>query len=475
MPDVLRSALGDRCLAFDDSASSGPRPDARCLVLAMSLACSGVVEDLYHQQLSCSCCCVSFPPSGYMCELSLARLRSVHGRRVWIWNLIGYTYAESLQLVKSRVGPEMKQDLLLFSWSWRPGVAVDLLASSLVDVDFLNLTTAHPRAALSAHSLPLLPQLRAPVSLKLLTGSEEWLDDRRTRGVAELREETSRRGAIPNGQKARRAGLGFLQGLWLENLASTSFVAKLLSQDVNGQVSTQVLGLTGPAVWAHSTPQFNVCERDKEGRRVLNVRVLHVAFQLPPSSTDRLHVRCVSHAGRPADVSPKKATPRSGERLCGLLGATWPWNEVLGVFSPRGPCVERGKRRMIDVLRVLREGWFARSGVVIRRVFPGLGFLPVKASEPPVAFRTRQADPSLSVYEHDTSGRRILKATEPYVANSAESVHVVSMCVASSTTPTVVTSSVGCPRFCVSQAVSSGLVPWQLDLLSIVRLSGRPV
>ncbi|MQL84975.1 hypothetical protein Taro_017501 [Colocasia esculenta] len=48
-------------------------------------------------------------------------------------------------------------------------------------------------------------QLRAPVSLKLLTGSEEWLDDRRTRGVAKLREETSRRGAIPVGA---RGGLG---------------------------------------------------------------------------------------------------------------------------------------------------------------------------------------------------------------------------------------------------------------------------
>ena len=44
-----------------------------------------------------------------------------------------------LEQVKTRVGPEMKQDLLLFSWSWRPGVAVDWLASRLVDVDFLNL------------------------------------------------------------------------------------------------------------------------------------------------------------------------------------------------------------------------------------------------------------------------------------------------------------------------------------------------
>ncbi|MQL72860.1 hypothetical protein Taro_005218 [Colocasia esculenta] len=44
-----------------------------------------------------------------------------------------------LEQVKSRVGPEMKQDLLLFSWSWRPGVAVDWLASRLVDADCLNL------------------------------------------------------------------------------------------------------------------------------------------------------------------------------------------------------------------------------------------------------------------------------------------------------------------------------------------------
>ncbi|MQM02002.1 hypothetical protein Taro_034765 [Colocasia esculenta] len=33
-----------------------------------------------------------------------------------------------------------------------------------------------------------------------------------------------------------------------------------------------------------------------------------------------------------------------------------------------------------------------RCGVLIRRVFPRLGFLPVKATEPPVATRMRQAD-----------------------------------------------------------------------------------
>ncbi|MQL91026.1 hypothetical protein Taro_023628 [Colocasia esculenta] len=81
--------------------------------------------------------------------------------------------------VKSRVGPEMKQDLLLFSWSWRPGMAVDWLASRLVDVDCMNLAAVDVDAK----------------------GSEEWLDGRRMRGVAELREETPYRGAIPVGAR----------------------------------------------------------------------------------------------------------------------------------------------------------------------------------------------------------------------------------------------------------------------------------
>ena len=46
----------------------------------------------------------------------------------------------------------------------------------------------HPRAALSAHPLSLVPQLAAPESLKVLTGIEEWLVGRETRGVAKLRE-----------------------------------------------------------------------------------------------------------------------------------------------------------------------------------------------------------------------------------------------------------------------------------------------
>ncbi|MQM23259.1 hypothetical protein Taro_056322 [Colocasia esculenta] len=156
-----------------------------------------------------------------------------------------------LKQVKSRVGPEMKHDLLLFSWSWWTGVAVDWLASRLVDVHCLNLAAVDvdakgggyrlTREQLSQLTLfPLLPQLRAPVFLKLLTGSEEWLDDRRTRGVDELCEETSRRGAISVGARGglgvNREIAGSSSGLWPENLASTSFVAKLLSQDVNGQV-----------------------------------------------------------------------------------------------------------------------------------------------------------------------------------------------------------------------------------------------
>ncbi|MQM06667.1 hypothetical protein Taro_039495 [Colocasia esculenta] len=42
--------------------------------------------------------------------------------------------------------------------------------------------------------------------------------------------------------------------------------------------------LTGPTVWAYSTQKFTVCERDKEGRRILNATVLHVTFLLPPEA-----------------------------------------------------------------------------------------------------------------------------------------------------------------------------------------------
>ena len=51
------------------------------------------------------------------CEANVSWLCGMYGVDVW------------LEQVKCRFGPEMKQDLLLFSWSWRPGVVVDLLAS----------------------------------------------------------------------------------------------------------------------------------------------------------------------------------------------------------------------------------------------------------------------------------------------------------------------------------------------------------
>ncbi|MQM21273.1 hypothetical protein Taro_054310 [Colocasia esculenta] len=124
--------------------------------------------------------------------------------------------------------------------------------SLTVGVQFSRLYV-HPRAALSAHPLSLLPQLRALVFLKVLTGIEEWLVDRGTRGVAELREETSRRGAIRVGARgglginrgvagdSNATGLGFLQGLRPGNLASTSFAAKIFSQEVDGQGPCRLL------------------------------------------------------------------------------------------------------------------------------------------------------------------------------------------------------------------------------------------
>ncbi|MQM02451.1 hypothetical protein Taro_035219 [Colocasia esculenta] len=84
---------------------------------------------------------------------------------------------------------------------------------------------------------------------------------------------------------------------------------------------------------------------------------------------------------------------------------------------------------------------------------PGLGFAPAKATTMSVTIRLRHPDMSRS--EGDTS---------PYRNSSRELlfriVHVVSVYVVCSVTPSVDTSSVGIPRFCVSQAREcSGLVP----------------
>ncbi|MQL90879.1 hypothetical protein Taro_023486, partial [Colocasia esculenta] len=76
--------------------------------------------------------------------------------------------------------------------------------------------------------------------------------------------------------------------------------------------------------WAQDTSPFTVCERDKDGRRILNATVLHVTFLLPLRGGCRLHVHRVLHAGRPVDVSLMKATPSSsrigGEVVAGFLG-----------------------------------------------------------------------------------------------------------------------------------------------------------
>ncbi|MQL93847.1 hypothetical protein Taro_026497 [Colocasia esculenta] len=117
-----------------------------------------------------------------------------------------------------------------------------------------------------------------------------------TRGVAELRKETPYHGAIPVGaggglgvnREIVGAGLGFLQGLRPENLASTSFVAKLLSQDVNGQVvvfswSPQLLDFLRGAA---AGPFVRGCETESQQTRL--------------TPTPQVRTRRTSHDRRPA-------------------------------------------------------------------------------------------------------------------------------------------------------------------------------
>ncbi|MQM18779.1 hypothetical protein Taro_051774 [Colocasia esculenta] len=107
-----------------------------------------------------------------------------------------------LEQVKCRFGPEMKQDLLQFSWSWRPGVALDWLASSFQQVLKGGWTIIECMASLNC------ARKRCDVvqfSWELVEGS----------------------------------------GLRPKNLASTSFVAKLISQDVDGQIPCRRLPVSG--------------------------------------------------------------------------------------------------------------------------------------------------------------------------------------------------------------------------------------
>ncbi|MQL94525.1 hypothetical protein Taro_027179, partial [Colocasia esculenta] len=114
----------------------------------------------------------------------------------------------------------------------------------------------HPRAGSPPGSLSPLPQLHAPVSLKLPTGIEVWLEDRGTCGVAELCEETPWRGAIP---VEARGGFGVNQeiagGEFLCVYTDCGLVSLARLRPVRGRQTRikYVIGLTGLAeAFCHS-------------------------------------------------------------------------------------------------------------------------------------------------------------------------------------------------------------------------------
>ncbi|MQL80616.1 hypothetical protein Taro_013056 [Colocasia esculenta] len=115
--------------------------------------------------------------------------------------------------VKCRLGPEMKQDLLQFSWSWRPGVAVDLLASRMW---MFKVAVAISGLGVDAN-LRLMQVLKGAWRIVGRVASPNCA--RTSRGVEQFSWE-----------------LAEGSGLRPKNLASTSFVAKLISQDVDGQI-----------------------------------------------------------------------------------------------------------------------------------------------------------------------------------------------------------------------------------------------
>ncbi|MQL83434.1 hypothetical protein Taro_015923, partial [Colocasia esculenta] len=78
--------------------------------------------------------------SGQEC-LSTAPVTSLVFRSFWIVCVV--VVVAVVRPVWCRFGPEMKQDLLQFSWSWRPGVAVDLLASSALVVGGTDTSSRH--------------------------------------------------------------------------------------------------------------------------------------------------------------------------------------------------------------------------------------------------------------------------------------------------------------------------------------------
>ncbi|MQM06133.1 hypothetical protein Taro_038953 [Colocasia esculenta] len=256
--------------------------------------------------------------------------------------------------------------------------------------------------------------------------------------------------------------------------------------------------------WAQNTCPFTVFERDSEGRRILKATVLHVVFLLHPLSGCRLHAHRVSHAGRHADVGFGKASPYpvalSVHVVCVCVtSSTTPTVVTSSVGCPRfcviqarvfvlwacpGTCVVPSRsvssvldtltpvfelyvrlreRRQWDSDLELRPGSLEVSGMGLRLCGPQVWCYLVSIVVWLVLVE-RQLDLSsvaarligwsqntcpFTVCERDSEGHRILKETVLHVAFLF--VYVVCVCVASSTMPTVVTSSVGCPRFCVSQ------------------------
>ncbi|MQM10467.1 hypothetical protein Taro_043361 [Colocasia esculenta] len=173
-----------------------------------------------------------------------------------------------------------------------------------------------------------------------------------------------------------------------------------------GRVFSLVVRLGGPPDWAQSAHRFSACERDRGVRRVLNATTLGVAFLLPPLSIDVcMRAKCralggLLMSGNPAEQSFHRLCSTRGS-CCGVSLGGSRWRRCVGrVLAVRTSC---GAGEMPGV-RVLREG-----------------FAPVKATTLGVAFLTRQPDVSRSDLERDMSKGRVLKATWPLVATSAES------------------------------------------------------
>ncbi|MQL84452.1 hypothetical protein Taro_016964 [Colocasia esculenta] len=132
-------------------------------------------------------------------------------------------------------------DLLQLSWSWRPGVVVDLLASRRVDANLriLHVTGLPEGRFLTSPSLSLAPA------------------------------------SCPRVPKAsNRIGLGFLQGQRLKILASRSIDASFISQDIDGHIPSRLLPDLLQLSWSWRP---GVVVDLLASRRVdANLRILHV-------------------------------------------------------------------------------------------------------------------------------------------------------------------------------------------------------